>query len=46
MNDRIEGLSDLSVNELREATGGFVWVAFAVGVVYGILSSSWADSKE
>ena len=46
MNNKIEGLSDLSVNELREANGGFAWVAFAVGAVYGILSSSWADSNE
>lgn len=41
MNNKIDGLNELSVKELRKTTGGFVWLAFAVGVVYGILSESW-----
>jgi hypothetical protein len=41
MNNRIDGLDQLSANELRETTGGWVWLAFGIGVLYGILSESW-----
>jgi hypothetical protein len=44
MSNKIEELNELSVNELKETTGGFMWAIFAVGVLYGILSSSWGNN--
>lgn len=43
MNTKNEELKNLSNKELKETTGGFLWAVFAVGVLYGILSASWAD---